>query len=626
MPEPVVIIDPREEERDFLFDIRTGYAVLDKEPGHFDDHFYGEGSDIFRILRAKRKDVPKQWTPWDSKGARSRVRKLDISHYEANAIPANRIKSGLLNNVYKFKARFVTGSEEDFRAEVAKHDTRLNDVRTVGTGFTFATINAARAASASGDIIDVHGNPTNTYTENITDGALDGIQLVANPDTGNQGITLTSAAGRTLFVSGNHGWYVANFEFNGQGTSTEGVFFNTGGGCVVDRCIAHAYTTTGFQIVSSTSNAPGGALNCRAFDNPIGFGTSSGPFYFIIHCTAVDNATAGFRGNAANRCVVRACLASDNGTDYLNCIANGSAWNVASDGTQPGPGGLGTFTNDNFVNYALGDFDLIFPQNATGAVIDGFPLLREDHLENIRERDTLLFYAGNHDPFTPAVGTVTSLGIIDAAPAAQGSIWIRWWEACFTGVLVPYRYDIHVKRFDGGILTPAEINAGTFFARSVHSDELFGGCVGSGVSGNGPGILQALIAFEAPGDITAPVIPNDENMHLFTNRQYYIAVRAIGIDPTTRMIVEDDNVQVVLSFSTGFQGELWHTILEWPCVKFCDPNAIQNVKIVEVPDLNIGKIPGLKIGEFTPVIEIPPLDILPRGGDYAAGQGSQPGG
>ena len=54
---------------------------------------------------------------------------------------------------------------------------------------------------------------------------------------------------------------------------------------------------------------------------------------------------------------------------------------------------------------------------------------------------------------------LTCLGIIDAVPAAQGSIWIRFYEMCPDAGTVPYRYDVHVKRADGGILTPAEINA-----------------------------------------------------------------------------------------------------------------------------------------------------------------------
>jgi hypothetical protein len=325
-------------------------------------------------------------------------------------------------------------------------------------------------------------------------------------------------------------------------------------------------------------------------------------------------------------------LASDNGVDYLNAQALDCAWNVSSDLTAPGSGTRTGFNNANFVNYAGDDFRLA-AAGENGANIDGWPLVREDYLGNLRERDTLIFYAGAHDPYVPPTGgLVTCLGMVDAQPAAQGSIWIRFYEMCPGGTLVPYRYDVHVKRFDNGPLTAAEIDAGTYYARSFYADEL-NGCGGEGSppgSGGLPGILQALIAFEAPNDITASVIPNDENMHLFTNRQYWIAIRAVAIDPVTNVIYQDDNVEVALSYSSGHQGELWTQILDCVAVEPCAGagNFGVNATVAgPLPSITVAGLPDLVIGEINDTIDaiVPPIDIFLRMGDEAGGFGPQGG-
>lgn len=223
------------------------------------------------------------------------------------------------------------------------------------------------------------------------------------------------------------------------------------------------------------------------------------------------------------------------------------------------------------------------------------------------------------------MATPTCLGIIDACPAAQGSIWIRFWEMCLADGDAPYRYDVHVKRADGGILTEAEINAQTYYARSFHADELYGcgsGSPGGGSPGGGPGILQALIAFESPGDITAPVIPNDENMHLMTNRQYYIAVRAVAID-AGNVIYEDDNDAVAVSYSSGHQGELWTQILNCVEIEGCGGGAVPvsgtiNSNIVNDVLNILGSLDVTGMPENMQVT-FPPVDMVPRGGDKVGG-------
>lgn len=219
-----------------------------------------------------------------------------------------------------------------------------------------------------------------------------------------------------------------------------------------------------------------------------------------------------------------------------------------------------------------------------------------------------------------AYGYVSCLGIIDARPAAQGSLWIRFYEMCLSGRLLPYRYDVHVKRFDNGVLTPAEINAQTYFARSFFAEPMTG-CSGLGSPAGSPGVpgvLQALIAFEAPQDITRSVVPNDENMHLFTSRQYWVAIRAVAIDPYTQVVYEDDNIELTLSYSSGHQGELWHRILDCVAIEGC-PDAGLPVSMQVAGALDIDHLPDLVIAEINDEISavVPPIDAFLRAGDDA---------
>jgi len=156
---------------------------------------------------------------------------------------------------------------------------------------------------------------------------------------------------------------------------------------------------------------------------------------------------------------------------------------------------------------------------------------------------------------------------------------------------VPYRYDFHVKHVDLGPLTCAEINAGTWYARSCYNDEVnfAAGSPEWGSPGPNPAILEALIAFEAYNQ-------HGDNVHLFTNREYQIAVRAVAIDATDT-IYEDDNCEVVISWSSGYQGIQWEHILSWPCLEICDG---QMVGINAVPDVDIATLPE---------VEVAPIDV-----------------
>lgn len=418
-PPPPAPLDP-ETERDFLFDIRTGYEVLHKEVGHFDDHPLGEGNpEIFHILRAKLQDIPSQWEfaqevdPESGIGSevRRRIRKLDLEFFLRYAKPKNRIKSGLLSNVYRFRARFLAGSDADFRKERSKYDDRKNTLRSVGTGFPFATISGSMVPAASGDGSVVYPNATNTYTENITDNALNAYQIVADVAAGNQAITITAAAGTVITVSSNHGWLIENFEIDGQGTATTGVFLTGANNCLVARCIVHDFTTYGIRFTNVLSEA----ANCLCYNcGDSGF-FSSGALPRCKHCTAVDNTTGGFRGNGALNFALSACLASDNGTDYINATGIYCAWNVSSDLTAPGSGVRTGFLNANFVNYAGDDFRLA-AAGENGANIDGWPVVDVDFLLNRRRKDSLLFYAGFHDPDPVRAGTPPRVHVTTKVP------------------------------------------------------------------------------------------------------------------------------------------------------------------------------------------------------------------
>lgn len=195
------------------------------------------------------------------------------------------------------------------------------------------------------------------------------------------------------------------------------------------------------------------------------------------------------------------------------------------------------------------------------------------------------------------------LGMIDAAPAAQGCLLVRWFEMITDPDSTSYRYDFHVKPLIEGLLIKAEIDAGTWYSRSLkYPDQGSPSILPYDSPEDIPEILQALIGFEAYEQ-------NFDNVHLFTNQQYQVAVRAVQIDLATDVIAEDDNDEVVTSYSSGYQGVQWSHIVSWPELEISAIPAL-NVAITVAPDVNLAE--GSTIG----ISEMPQLDShIHRGGE-----------
>jgi hypothetical protein len=178
------------------------------------------------------------------------------------------------------------------------------------------------------------------------------------------------------------------------------------------------------------------------------------------------------------------------------------------------------------------------------------------------------------------------LGVADATVYAQGVLLVRFYEmVCIEGI--PYRYDFHVKRLVDGPLTLAEINAGDFYSCSLYQDQINPDLYVGSPFGT-PGIGEVVLAIESPGDA-------GDNIHLFTNQQYQVAVRAVAIDGN--VIAEDDNAEVAVSFSSGYQGIAHLDILSWPCLSLCSPAlqvAIQGVVQAALSDVKVSQMPVLE--------------------------------
>ena len=182
-------------------------------------------------------------------------------------------------------------------------------------------------------------------------------------------------------------------------------------------------------------------------------------------------------------------------------------------------------------------------------------------------------------------------GVIDAQPYAQGCLLVRFYEMfCYEGV--PYRYDFHVKRLVDGPLTKTEIDNGDYYSCSFYQDQIAPDLYTS--SPGDFGIGEVVLALESPGD-------SGDNIHLFTNQQYQVAVRAVAID--VDVIAEDDNDAVVISWSSGYQGIAHIDIIDWPCLDLCAPIDLSNVQITAMPpvtlpdhlDVFVKKMPNLDV-------------------------------
>jgi len=437
---------------------------------------------------------------------------------------------------------------------------------------------AAVAAAVSGDHIGLRPNTYITTGLDFTGKKLFMFGMGDNPDDTVLDSSATAADGITLDTGGG----VANLKLVGPGSNSGIIDSST----YRERTFINRVWVTGFYHgVYATGAWTTTCVNCRVWGCTIGLRAGTNCNIIGIHCTCVNNISYGYYTNSSTHGIYDACLGYGNGVaDFAN--TSGEACNnVSGDNSLLGVGVQNRtgFDPANFVNYAGGDFDLVYPQNANGAMWDGNPRTQADYTQKARSYETGEMYAGDHDPYVapvggaPIGGAPTCLGIIDAAPAAQGCILIRFFEmVCDTGT-VPYRYDIHVKQADSGVLTKAEIDACTYFARAIYQEDIVG-YPNVGVSPPiGPAICSALIAFEAYSQ-------HGDNVHLFTNRQYYVAVRAVAIDAADT-IYEDDNDEVALSWSSGYQGIQWMHILSWPCLSLCSG---QEIEISGIPNLNVG--------------------------------------
>lgn len=185
------------------------------------------------------------------------------------------------------------------------------------------------------------------------------------------------------------------------------------------------------------------------------------------------------------------------------------------------------------------------------------------------------------------------LGVLDAEPCAQGGIKVRFSEMiCLEGV--PYRYDVHIKKLLSGPLTKAEIDLGTYYARSFYQDQI-NPYLYSGSPFGDPSTGEVVVMEESPGE-------SGDNVHLFTNQQYQIAIRAVAIKVDT--IAEDDNDAVVVSYSNGYQGI--HTVNIGSAPKIDVDAAITGVASISslpdlvldttnVPEIGVKKMPNLNV-------------------------------
>ena len=194
------------------------------------------------------------------------------------------------------------------------------------------------------------------------------------------------------------------------------------------------------------------------------------------------------------------------------------------------------------------------------------------------------------------------LGIIDAAPAAQGCLKVRWFEMITDPAGTSYRYEFHVKPLIDGALSKAEIDAGTWYSRSLKYPDQGSPSILPYSPSDLPEIVEALIGFEAYEQ-------NFDNVHLFTNQQYQVAVRAVQIDLATNEIAEDDNDEVTISYSSGYQGVQWTHIVSWPELEISAIPSL-SVAISAAPDVNLAEDSVIGISEM------PQLDShIHRGGE-----------
>jgi len=117
---------------DALFDIRTGYHVVTKPAGWFDEHPLGEGNpEVFTIIRCREEALPEFLRePEEEGGECIPVCKLSrAAHIEAQE---NTSVDAPIANIHDASALITeAASLEDLRVQTAALDTRRNSILTV---------------------------------------------------------------------------------------------------------------------------------------------------------------------------------------------------------------------------------------------------------------------------------------------------------------------------------------------------------------------------------------------------------------------------------------------------------------------------------------------------------------
>jgi hypothetical protein len=404
--------------RHSVFDWRTGYWVATQRAGYFNAHPAGEGDPRLFVILEHDRDLPVQVedVALDTDAGRGldrqqkHCRRLVFDSLIDVADKAFKTRNKL-DNVFDYEAMTAKqraalwgeGTEEDLEARAAELDTHKNAVLTVGTDKVHATIVAAIAASASGDIIEVYaGGVANVYTEVVALGvkAISVCGMLPG-----QGITLTHAS--SVVTVGATNGFIENFTIiNSNGN--HGIFGNaTGSRCYARRCRLEqtgvAGTSTGF---ASASSSPGGMF----IENSviIGFGTgvgttSSTRYASALNCTVVKCGT-GITGGATGGIYVDGNLCAGNSVaDYGTfCFGN---WNVSGDLSAPGSAPVTGFLTTDFADYAGNGLRLRVAVAATTlARILGYPLTDVDVPCRPRPRRGYIFAGAYHDFVPPTWG------------------------------------------------------------------------------------------------------------------------------------------------------------------------------------------------------------------------------
>lgn len=352
-------------------------------------------------LRAVKSSWPDRWSGKMSAGWRSHY----VLRLRADAVfdEAHRAPS-MLANVYEFTPEelptfFEEGSTQDQRERMRAIDTNRNAVRQVGTGYAFATIQAAINASASGDIVEVYGNGltpliSGAYNENVVDNGLNGIQVIGMcPD---QGVRVWSNAGRIFEVINNNAWHIENFQIDGNGGANTGVYLDTAPGSCVKRCRIYNVLQDGIY-----DNSQNGLMENNVIYSCVRYGVAMQAQCTnrYQHNTSCKNTSTGIWAVGAGVWGVYGNVCTGNVVaDYTNIGAQ-AAWNSSGDLTAPGISPQPGFLNTDFINYAGNDYRLrTATMLTTRAMFEGYPLSREDFQTMLRDRDGM-FWAGASHPW-----------------------------------------------------------------------------------------------------------------------------------------------------------------------------------------------------------------------------------